>query len=67
MDAQQKANRLQMIREAAQRVQDKEELVFAGIPVTKDDVRETMADMDTFREEQRDRRSNSEAINSDEA
>lgn len=56
-----------MIREAGQRSLDRENLGFAELPVSKEEVRETVQDMDSFREEQRNQQSERDALTSDEA
>jgi hypothetical protein len=63
-----KAERLELLRKIGEQHREREELIFAGgLPVSKRDVQETLHDMDSFREEERARRSESEVINSDEA
>lgn len=67
MDAEKKAARLELIRKAAEKHREANELAFAGIAPTRADVQEAVGDMDTFREEQLSRRRTSDVINSDEA
>lgn len=65
MDQAAKAARLEQLRKIGEKHREREELAFAGLPVTRQDIEETVADMDTFREEQRQNRG--EALTSDEA
>lgn len=60
-----KAERLELLRKIGEQHREREELIFAGLPVTRQDIQETVADMDTFREEKRQNRG--EALTSDEA
>lgn len=57
-----KAARLKLLREIGRR---HEERAFGGIPLTGTEVEEEVKDLDTFREEQRDKGS-VKGINSDE-
>lgn len=65
MDAQKKAARLKLLKEIGNRHQDQEGVLFDGLSTTKQDVREIVEDMDSFREERRQNRG--EALTSDEA
>jgi len=60
-----KAARLNLLKEIARRHEEREGILFTGIPTSNADITETVAELDTFMEDQRDRRSNS-GINSDE-
>jgi flagellar biosynthesis chaperone FliJ len=60
-----KAERLEMLRKIGEQHREREELAFAGLPVTRQDIEETVADMDTYREERRQNKG--EALTSDEA
>lgn len=63
-----KATRLELLRKIGEQVREREELVFAeGIPLSDREITETASDMEAFQEELRDRRSASDALNSDEA
>lgn len=63
-----KATRLQLLKQIGENHRQKEELEFAdGIPLSDSDIRETVGDLDGFREYQRDRHSDSEALTSDES
>lgn len=65
MDATQKAERLALLRKIGEAHREREELSFAGLPVTRRDIEETVGDMDTYREERRQNKG--EALTSDEA
>lgn len=63
-----KATRLELLRKIGEEHRQKEELIFAeGIPLTDEDIKETVGELDGFREYARDRHSDSEALTSDEA
>lgn len=63
-----KTTRLQLLKQLGENRRQKEELEFAdGIPLSDADVRETVGELDGFREHSRDQHSASEALNSDEA
>jgi hypothetical protein len=63
-----KAERLELLRNIGNRHQelrqDRREILFAPLPVGTQEIQETVADMDTFREEQRQNRG--EFLTSDE-
>lgn len=59
-----KAERLKLLRKIDKKYREKEELIFAGLPVSNHDIREMLQDMDSFREERRQNRG--EALTSDE-
>jgi len=58
-----KATRLKLLKEIGQRHAEKELLLFTGIPITDEDIKEEIHSMDTFREENRN---STKGINSDE-
>jgi hypothetical protein len=58
-----KEERLQMIKDRHQASQD----VVGEIPISKREIRETVEELDSFREYARDRKTESEALTSDEA
>jgi len=60
-----KAERLRLLKEIGQRHAERELLMFTGIPLSDDDVKDEVQSMDTFREENRDK-SSAKGINSDE-
>jgi len=62
-----KAKRLELLKQAGARAEERERLQFGEIAASREEVEETVHDMDTWREEFRSRRSETEALNSDEA
>lgn len=72
MDENKRKARLALLKQIGQKHQDREDrgrngdvLLFDGIPMGKQDIQETLGEMDTFREETRQNRG--EALTSDEA
>lgn len=66
MDKIDKAKRLELLKQIGQRQLEKENLIFAGLDVSKNEIAEDIHSTDAFREEHRDRASGRHAINSDE-
>lgn len=63
-----KATRLELLKQIGENHRRKEELEFAdGIPLSDADIRETVGELDGFREYQRDKHTDSEGLTSDEA
>jgi len=62
-----KATRLELLRKIGEEHRQKEELEFGdGLPLSDADIKETVEELDGFREYARDRHSDSEALTSDE-
>lgn len=66
MDAEKKAARLKLLKQIGEKHYGDSDILFAGgLPVSRQDIEETVADMDTYREERRQNKG--EALTSDEA
>jgi len=59
-----KEARLEMIKNRFRKLKEAE--LFIGIPMTKRDIKETVEELDSFQEHQRDKKSNQMALTSDE-